>query len=65
MKIGELFTLLGFLTGALVFYAAARGKRLATEGIGYIAVAGLCGGVIGARVGALLSTPNAGLAFGV
>ena len=65
MKIGELFTLLGFLTGALVFYLAARGKKLATEGIGYIAVAGLCGGVVGARIGALLSTPGAGLTFGV
>ena len=59
MKIGEFFTLLGYLTGALVFYLAARGKKLATEGIGYVALAGLCGGVIGARIGALLSTPGA------
>jgi phosphatidylglycerol:prolipoprotein diacylglycerol transferase len=63
MKIGELFTLFGYLTGALVFYLAARGKKLATEGIGYVALAGLCGGVIGARIGALLSSPGAALAF--
>ncbi len=63
MKIGELFTLLGFIVGAVVFYLAARGKKLATEGIGYIAIAGLCGGVIGARIGALLSTPGANLNF--
>lgn len=63
MKIGELFTLLGYLIGVLVFYLAARGKKLATEGIGYVALAGLCGGVIGARVGALLSSPGAALAF--
>lgn len=63
MKIGELFTLFGYLTGALVFYLAARGKKLATEGIGYVALAGLCGGVIGARIGAWLSSPGADLAF--
>lgn len=59
MTTGEFFTLLGYLTGAAVFYLAARGRRLATEGMGYIALAGLCGGVLGARLGAWLSTPGA------
>jgi phosphatidylglycerol:prolipoprotein diacylglycerol transferase len=63
MRLGEFFTLLGYLTGALIFYLAARGKKLATEGMGYVALAGLCGGVIGARIGALLSTPGAALTF--
>lgn len=63
MTTGELFTLLGFLTGALVFYFGARRKKLATEGMGYIALAGLCGGVVGARIGALLSTPGANFTF--
>lgn len=48
--LGELFTALGYAVGAVVFFLAARRRGIATEGIGYIALAGLCGGVFGARL---------------
>jgi len=46
---GTALTLLGYLTGAAVFLWAARGRRLATEGIAWVALAGLVGGVLGAK----------------
>lgn len=60
MTTGSFFTLLGYLTGGLVFYFAARRKRIATEGVGYVALAGVCGGVLGARLTqwALLHWPD-------
>jgi phosphatidylglycerol:prolipoprotein diacylglycerol transferase len=50
MTPGTLFTILGYLVGALVFYQEARRRGRATEGMGYVALAGLCGGVLGAKV---------------
>jgi phosphatidylglycerol:prolipoprotein diacylglycerol transferase len=45
-----IFTAMGYLIGALVFYWAARRRGLATEGVAYVAIAGLCGGVLGSRL---------------
>ncbi len=50
MTLGSLFTLLGFLTGGLVLFLEARRRKVATEGMGYIVLAGLVGGVIGAKL---------------
>lgn len=54
MKLGELFTALGYATGALVFWWAAREKRLATDGMGRIAIAGFTVGILGAKLTELL-----------
>lgn len=43
-------TLLAYLVAMALMVAEARRRRLATEGMGYLAVAGLAGGVIGARL---------------
>src|SRR5689334_7089187 len=56
MILGELFTTLGFLTGGLVFWLAARSRRLATEGIGRLVLAGLMCGAIGAKLTQLLAS---------
>lgn len=48
--LGMLFTALAYVVGAVVFYLAARRRGLATEGVAYVAIAGLCGGVLGARL---------------
>lgn len=50
MTTGEAFTYAGYVVGALVFLLAARRKRLATEGIGWVALAGLVGGIVGAKL---------------
>lgn len=50
MTAGSLITGFGYGVGAVVFLLAARRRRLATEGIGYVALAGLVGGVLGAKV---------------
>ncbi len=50
MSLGEVFTLLGYLTGALVLVIAARGKKLATEGMAKVAAAGFVGGILGAKL---------------
>jgi phosphatidylglycerol:prolipoprotein diacylglycerol transferase len=50
VTLGTVFTALGYLVGALVFYLAARQRRLATEGMAHVALAGLCGGVLGAKL---------------
>src|SRR5438105_4199424 len=63
---GTLFTALGYLTGAMVLFAAARRRGMASEGIGWVVLAGLVGGVLGAKVtewaighpGLLLSHPE-------
>ena len=59
MTLGELFTLLGYVAGAFVFYLAARERRLATEGIRTVALWGVAGGIVGAKIAAWLSTPGA------
>jgi phosphatidylglycerol---prolipoprotein diacylglyceryl transferase len=42
---------LAYLVGALAFWLMARRRRLATEGIAMVAVAGLVGGLLGATIG--------------
>lgn len=67
MRLGEFFTFSGFAVGALVFVFAAREKRLATPGIGWVALAGFLGGAFGAKLtewivsnpALLSSAPNA------
>lgn len=48
--LGQLFTTFAYVAGALVFWLDARRKNMATEGIRWIALAGLCGGVLGAKL---------------
>jgi len=50
MIAGDFFTLLAYVVGAAVFYVAARRNNLATEGMRVLAIAGLVGGVVGARL---------------
>jgi phosphatidylglycerol:prolipoprotein diacylglycerol transferase len=50
MTLGELLTALGYLTGALVLYCESRRRRLATPGMRIVALCGIVGGVVGARV---------------
>jgi phosphatidylglycerol:prolipoprotein diacylglycerol transferase len=50
MSLGSLLTVLAYATGAFVFFLAARGRGLVTEGMGRVALAGLCGGVVGAKL---------------
>ena len=50
MPPGMIFTGLGYLTGGVVFYFAARRRSLATEGVVSVAIAGLCGGILGSRL---------------
>ncbi|HTE19064.1 MAG TPA: prolipoprotein diacylglyceryl transferase family protein [Armatimonadota bacterium] len=50
MTVGSLLTLAGYGVGALVLYLAARRRGVATEGMAYVAVAGLCGGILGAKL---------------
>ena len=50
MTLGEFFTLLGFLTGALVLWLWSRARNLATEGMKWVALAGIGGGVLGAKL---------------
>lgn len=50
MTPGEFWTLLGYLTGGMVLYMAARRQKLATEGLRMVALCGVLGGVVGARL---------------
>lgn len=50
MTLGFCFTFLAFVVGAVVFFAFARSQRLATEGMARIALWGLCGGILGAKL---------------
>ena len=50
MTIGEFVTMLAYAVGGGVFYLAARQERAATEKMGTLALVGLAGGVIGAKV---------------
>ena len=49
MTLGEFFTFLGFLTGALVLYLWSRAQKLNTQGMKWVALAGIVGGVVGAK----------------
>ena len=65
MSAGELWTLAGYLTGALVLWWWAKSQNLNTEGMRLVGLAGLGGGVIGARLTQwLLGTPLSGLLGG-
>ncbi len=48
--IGVAFTTAAYFVGAVVFFIAARQRHLATEGMGWLALAGFCGGIIGAKL---------------
>ena len=50
MTLGEFFTLLGYLTGALTLYLWSRAQNLATEGMKWVALWGIVGGVAGAKL---------------
>lgn len=47
---------LAYSVGILVFCLLAQKRRLLTEGIGYVAMTGLVGGLLGANVGQFLAT---------
>ncbi|MGC4047994.1 MAG: prolipoprotein diacylglyceryl transferase [Armatimonas sp.] len=47
---------LAYLTGALAFWLMARRRRLATEGMAWVAAAGLMGGLLGANLGQWIAT---------
>ena len=55
MGLGELFTGLGYAVGALVLWWAASQRKLATQGIGWVAVTGLFAGVFGATLTQLIA----------
>lgn len=54
MILGQLFTALGYAVGGLVFWLAARERKLATDGIGRLAIIGFVAGVIGAKLSELI-----------
>ncbi len=54
MIVGEFFSGLGYLIGLAVLIWAARRKGLATEGMTLIAIAGLAGGILGAKLTELM-----------
>ncbi len=55
MSLGELFTALGYVVGGVVFFLAARERKLATEGVGWIVGIGILSSAIGARLCQLLA----------
>ena len=55
MTLGFLFTGLGYLVGALVLWWAASQKKLATKGIGWVALSGFAAGVFGAKLTQLVA----------
>jgi phosphatidylglycerol:prolipoprotein diacylglycerol transferase len=48
--LGVAFTALGFVAGACIFHMAARHRGLATEGMRVVAIAGVIGGTLGAKL---------------
>ena len=50
MSIGSLVTALAFVIGAAVLFLAARRRGMASEGMAYVVLAGLAGGVLGAKL---------------
>ncbi len=50
MTWGSFFTLLGYIVGGILIWFEARRRRMATEGTGWIVLAGLGGGVLGAKL---------------
>lgn len=49
MTTGEAVTALGYVAGGVAFWLAARRRGRATPGLGLVALAGLMGGLIGAK----------------
>ena len=47
--LGTFFTTFAYVVGAMVFYLDVRGRKMATHGIGLVALWGACGGVLGAK----------------
>jgi len=47
---GEVFTALGFLTGAAIFAWQMKARHVFTHGMGFIAAAAIIGGVLGAKI---------------
>ncbi len=50
MTVGELWTMAGYVVGALVLWVWSKSRGLDTEGMRWVALAGLGGGVLGARI---------------
>ncbi|MBI3721846.1 MAG: prolipoprotein diacylglyceryl transferase [Fimbriimonas ginsengisoli] len=50
MNLGVIFTALGYVTGGIVLVLAARRKRVATDGMMWVAAWAVLSGLIGARV---------------
>lgn len=61
MTLGEFWTFLGFLTGALVLWMEAGRRGLATQGMRLVALCGLVGGVLGAKLTQWIVSDVAGL----
>ena len=61
MTLGEFFTLLGFLTGAFVLWLWSRAQNLATEGMKWVALSGIVGGVAGAKITQWFIGENGGI----
>lgn len=55
LSIGELFTLASYVVGALVFFWAARQRRMATQGMGLVVLIGFFCGIIGAKLTQLVA----------
>lgn len=55
MKLGEFFTLASHLVGGLVFWWAARQRRLSTEGIWTVVAVGFFCAMVGAKVTQLVA----------
>jgi len=55
VTLGELFTGLGYVVGVLVLWWAASQKKLATQGIWWIAFSGLAAGIFGAKLTQLVA----------
>jgi len=55
MILGEVFTGLGYLVGAVVLWWAASQRKLATAGIGWVAFSGFAAGIIGAKLTQLIA----------
>src|SRR5215469_9709215 len=55
MTIGEIFTGLGYAVGFAVFVLVARRRKLLTEGMLFIALWALFGGLVGAKLGEFLA----------
>lgn len=48
--LGQGFTTFAYIAGAIVLWADLRRRKMATHGLGIIAVWALCGGVLGAKL---------------